>query len=409
MAKTFDKDDINEIYKILKERMVVEEEMPEPKQGIEETDNRQPTAEKTLEQEFHSVVPEKEKPGQNGPAVGHTNDEDADDEEDMALPDLPGHSPDVRPLDGFSWDDVEKKHNVTDEQSAAGLPAENVQTPAEDEEPDAEEQSSGNASDNPLDIPAGENSESLMKTVINNSGSPFHVTRVTVGEDENPVVRQPFANEESLDDIERKVEEEADMLVDAFAGGVNAVNTPKETVLSTSSESMGGKEFLPNKENVEEPEAVLSMENINKEESVGVVAVEDTRVDESSDIGRDKRFGFNHKFYGEDTFQSRYVNETVGRDRNSFESAENKSVATDKAEEPDMQEKEHPADKSHTLKGECVMEKMNCAWKVTMRDEYVDVEFGEMKLSLMRGGKNVVKLGGYVFTMEGDSFSLVQE
>jgi len=49
------------------------------------------------------------------------------------------------------------------------------------------------------------------------------------------------------------------------------------------------------------------------------------------------------------------------------------------------------------------MEKKN-TWKVVVKEQFVDVSCGEMALSLMKGGKNQVKVNGVTFIMDGDTF-----
>lgn len=57
----------------------------------------------------------------------------------------------------------------------------------------------------------------------------------------------------------------------------------------------------------------------------------------------------------------------------------------------------------NNLKGDGKMEKKN-TWKVVVKEQFVDVSCGEMALSLMKGGKNQVKVNGVTFIMDGDTF-----
>jgi len=71
---------------------------------------------------------------------------------------------------------------------------------------------------------------------------------------------------------------------------------------------------------------------------------------------------------------------------------------------PQAVEKENETAANDNMKGEIKMMESKKTWKIVFKEQFVDVSCDDVNLSLMRNGKNQVKLGGMTFVMDGEVF-----
>lgn len=306
MAKTFDKDDVNEIYRILTERIVDDDEEEITDGGDHSREEAEETpASPEMEIESHGEKSEEESPVPTGVSPGGTaedGDAEDDDEDDVAsVPELPDVPQRESGADDFSWG-----------------PEENASLPETAEADTVTEEKAA------VDEPEPGELEETMRLA---SG---------ILEEQTAEIEQFIEQDASGADVDVPADEETP---EAEIPENNRETTLKE---ETFAEGTEGSVSLPQEES------------------------------------------------GEKNTCEQSVPETPLPALEPVLFTENNGSTTLKGEKTDM-------------------ENTNKTWKVSVREDYVDVSCGEMRLALMRGSRNTIKLGGTTFVMDGDSFAFTAE
>lgn len=306
MAKTFDKDDVNEIYRILTERIVDDDEEEITDGGDHSREEAEETpASPEMEIESHGEKSEEESPVPTGVSPDSTaedGDAEDDDEDDVAsVPELPDVPQRESGADDFSWG-----------------PEENASLPETAEADTVTEEKAA------VDEPEPGELEETMRLA---SG---------ILEEQTAEIEQFIEQDASGADVDVPADEETP---EAEIPENNRETTLKE---ETFAEGTEGSVSLPQEES------------------------------------------------GEKNTCEQSVPETPLPVLEPVLFTENNGSTTLKGEKTDM-------------------ENTNKTWKVSVREDYVDVSCGEMRLALMRGSRNTIKLGGTTFVMDGDSFAFTAE
>lgn len=320
MAKTFDKDDVNEIYRILTERIVDDDEEEITDGGDHSREEAEETpASPEMEIESHGEKSEEESPvptGVSPDSAAEDGDAEDDDEDDVAsVPELPDVPQRESGADDFSWG-----------------PEENASLPETAE------------ADTVTEEKAAVDAEEVLEPAVSGAGN-----EPEPGELEETMRLASGILEEQTAEIEQFIEQDASGAdVDVPADE----ETPATEIPENNGETTSKKEKF-----AEETEGSVSLP---QEES------------------------------GEKNTCEQSVPETPLPVLEPVLFTENNGSTTLKGEKTDM-------------------ENTNKTWKVSVREDYVDVSCGEMRLALMRGSRNTIKLGGTTFVMDGDSFAFTGE